>query len=413
MTKANVHYILIQSLYWMTYCTVSGYVSSFLRAVGFVDSSIGILVAVVGISSSLLQALLAGWIDLSGRRLLKPAAVSFLLLAIGVSGMLLLFPAMPVGLQGISFAVIMCSLQVTQPLVNTMSVCARERVSFSTARAIASLAFAGLSFLIGQLLAGFGVAVLSIARMGFGLVLLFCILTFPVRITHQQAMKKRQKNSGFFRRNKGFAVLMLGSLLAYFSHVLMNYYNYQIVLSKGGDNASLGIMLFLAAMVEVPVMLFYPRLQRLAVSGFWFVFSGFGFAVKAAAFLLAPDLTVFYAAQISQMFGWAMISVASVAYVREVTREEDTTRGQAYITLTYTGAMVLGSLSGGFLLQYQGVAMLLLTALVTAVLSGFVLLTGVRRIGSGVRGSRSPEDRYGISDRNEKSPAADPASYWK
>lgn len=80
------------------------------------------------------------------------------------------------------------------------------------------------------------------------------------------------------------------------------------------------------------------------------------------------------------MTAWALISVASVSFVKEVTDPEDSTRGQAFITLSYTVAMAAGSLSGGFLLQLMDVKTMLLLAIAFAAAGTLILALGIRKV---------------------------------
>lgn len=75
--------------------------------------------------------------------------------------------------------------------------------------------------------------------------------------------------------------------------------------------------------------------------------------------MLASSISVFYAVQIFQMFGWALITVSSVYYVNAIMKKEDAIKGQAYITMTYTFGSVLGSLIGGALIDDFGVKTML------------------------------------------------------
>lgn len=100
--------------------------------------------------------------------------------------------------------------------------------------------------------------------------------------------------------------------------------------------------------------------------------------LKSLGTLLAPSIPVFYAVQILQMFGWALITVSSVYYVNSVMEEQDAIKGQAYMTMTYTLGSVLGALIGGTLIDKAGVEAMLLFGTVSAFVGMGIILAAAR-----------------------------------
>lgn len=117
----------------------------------------------------------------------------------------------------------------------------------------------------------------------------------------------------------------------------------------------MGLSMALAAILELPTMFLFSKMLKKVRCDIWFRISGIFFMLKILGTLLAPSIPVFYAVQIFQMFGWALITVSSVYYVNAIMKKEDAIKGQAYITMTYTFGSVLGSLSGGILIDSLGV----------------------------------------------------------
>ncbi len=374
--KYNVHYALIHALFWTAYCTGTGYMSSRLLSIGYNSAQVGIVIALCGAGSILSQSLLSGVIDRSGRRKLKPVILTCVLLAILLSAVELFFPT-NMAILGICYGLNVVALQFLLPLINSMSVCCIGPVNFGLGRAIGSLTFALAAFVVGRLVTGYGMTVLSIVRICAFAAFVIAALRFPITFC-EPTDKKADREEGFFKRNPGFLTLMLGCTLVYFCQTLINNNGYQIVASKGGDNTALGISLALAALIEVPVMLMFRKLLKFKSAAFWFVLSGFGYAAKAFAFLAAPDVTFYYIAQIAQLIGWPLMQVASVQYVRTITTDRDTTRGQACITATYSIALIAGSPLGGFILEYLGVSSMLLTAAFCSLAGGAIMLVGIR-----------------------------------
>lgn len=385
---AGVHYSVIQGFFWIAYCAGVGFSSTYLLEIGFKNSEIGILIALSGVLAAVLQPSLAGKIDRSGKKLLKPVIFGGIVAAVGLSGLILLLPSGLWAVCGICFAGNLTVLQLLIPLVNSLSICGKGSnwINFGFSRAIGSLTYAAASYLLGMLVSGMGMEVLAGVRIVAFLALAGSIVAFPVRFTEVQ-QPKMQKNShkeGFFSRYPGFRIMMAGCFLIYLCHSFLTYYNYQIVLTKGGDEKTYGIVIALAAIMELPVMFGFAAMQKKKKAAFWFRLSGLGYFLKALTAYLAVNMMTYYLVQVFQMMAWAMITVASVCFVKDITREEDSTSGQAYLTLSYTCAMAVGSLSGGFLLQLVGVNTMLILAILFAAAGSFVLYAGIRKTGRAI-----------------------------
>ena len=56
-------YACIQSSYWLSFSAVMGFTSLYLLDVGFTNTEIGIIIAIAGIISAILQPMFAGYAD--------------------------------------------------------------------------------------------------------------------------------------------------------------------------------------------------------------------------------------------------------------------------------------------------------------------------------------------------------------
>ena len=129
----------------------------------------------------------------------------------------------------------------------------------------------------------------------------------------------------------------------------------------------MGLSMAIAALSEIPTMLLFTHMLRKMSSGFYIKLTGFFFLLKAAGSWLAPNVTVYYIVQATQIGAWALIAIASVYYVNAIMEPQDAVKGQAYFTAAYTLANVLAAPLGGRLIDTLGVnAMLMLGALCAA-----------------------------------------------
>ena len=126
----------------------------------------------------------------------------------------------------------------------------------------------------------------------------------------------------------------------FMSHSLINSFNYQIAMAKGGGSGEMGNAMTISAVSELPTMFLFGYLLKKKSSVFWFRLSGLFFVLKSIGTFLAFNIPTYYAAQPFQMFGWALLNVACVYYVDGIMEPQDSIKGQAYMAMTITAGDV-------------------------------------------------------------------------
>ena len=166
-------------------------------------------------------------------------------------------------------------------------------------------------------------------------------------------------------------VVLLGCILIFMSHSLINSFNYQIAMAKGGGSGEMGNAMTISAVSELPTMFLFGYLLKKRA-----VFSGS--ASPACFFVLKsigtfPGLLIFrtyYAAQAVPDVRLALINVACVYYVDGIMEPQDSIKGQAYMAMTITAGNVMSSLFGGWLIDAAGVGAMLICASLAASSAG-------------------------------------------
>lgn len=109
------------------------------------------------------------------------------------------------------------------------------------------------------------------------------------------------------------------------------------------------------------------------------VLAGIVFAVKNLAMLLAPNLTVIYLSQLLQFACFAIAIPGTVYYVNRLLPRALQVRGQSYMTMTISAGSVIGSLFGGWLIDFSGVPTMLLAGTVVATAGAALIWGGAER----------------------------------
>ena len=379
-------YSLIQFLYWFTYGSAINFASVYLLANGASNTLYGIVSAVACGISIVIQPLIATYADRDD----SPSLKTLILIMVGVllcclAGQAAFYGknlAMTCILVGMAILIV----QVLLPLVNALATeSADKSLNFSVARAAGSLGYAVMSFSLGRIIADSGAGVHPFVCIAISLAFVLSMAAFPFeKRKHGARAEERGAASAYFlKRYPLFSVGLIGCSLIYTSHVYLNSYVYQIVSAIGGNTESMGTVMGLAGILEMIAMVLYPWLRKKREAGFWMGFSGIFFTLKALATLLASSVSLLYAVQIFQPLGWGLMTVASVYFVNAVMEDHDQIKGQAYMTMTLSIGNIIGSLSGGAIIDQVGISGMLLVATIAGLLGTAILISAIFRMRSG------------------------------
>ncbi len=392
----TARYAVVQSSYWSAFCLIVNFASVYLLAHGLSNAQIGMMLAVAGAVATVVQPAAAGFVDRSRLPLRLWIVLGGVVLAALAAALL------PQGgglLVGLTYGLLVASIQVVQPLVNSLGMAAISRgfrVNFGVARASGSLAFALVSVGAGALVAATSAKVLLLLIAAVVAVFIGGAVTFAPRspIDAQTpggpssaagpadgATAAEARGPAPLGRREWllFAVLLGGLTLGMTSHMVINTFLFQIVDFHGGDATAMGLAMMIAAMVELPTMVFFDRIVARWTPGTLLVVGVVGFAVKNLAAWLAPNLAVVLLSQLLQFASFAVVIPGMVYYVNRLFPAELRVRGQAYMTMTLSAGTVVGALIGGVVLDAAGVPTLLLVGTVVATAGAALVWVGADR----------------------------------
>lgn len=384
----SVRYGTIQGCYWMGSSALMGYASVYLLGKGFTNTQIGLLTAVGCILSAVLQPALASYADRpespSVRTMLLGTNLVQLVLTIGLA---VTADSSSTVVRTLLYGVGITMLMLMLPFVNSLgmeTIRQGKDLDYGIGRGMGSVAYAIASWMLGRLTAAFGADVIPIWAIALTLLFLFCVFTFPFKKEVQKAEAGQKKASAdspaaFLKRYPSFAVVLLGCILIFTSHNLINSFNYQIAMAKGGGSGEMGNAMTISAVCELPTMFFFGYLLKKKSSVFWFRLSGLFFALKCVGTFLAFNIPTYYAVQPFQMLGFALMNVACVYYVDGIMEPQDSIKGQAYMAMTITVGNVISSLVGGWLIDAAGVGAMLICASLAAFIGGLIVCLGSKQ----------------------------------
>ena len=371
-------YAIVQGTIWGVYGFLFSFANRYLLARGLSSLRIGLILGVATGISFLLQPLLTALSDrlrfFSCRRILFLCAGLMTLCAAA----LLLRLSTPVIVILYAFATV--CLQILPAFANALGMNAIRNgrtLNFGISRGIGSVLFGVAAQVAIPLIDRFGLNTVPFCSAVLGILLMAAVLAFPeLEMRDEEPAELPTPALAFFRANGRFALLLVGVVLLYIGHNALSNCMYQIAVYKGDGNAQ-GTALLIAAFVELPTMFLFTKLLKLAKCERWLCLSCVFFTLRLALTLLLPGVYGLYAAQVAQMFGFALFAVSSVYYVGMVIDKRDVVKGQTYLAVANTLGCLIAHFLGGALIDGVGVGMALVIFTVLSILGGAISIGAV------------------------------------
>lgn len=397
--RLNFSYGCVHGTYWMIYGIVSSFASVFLLGRGYLNTEIGVILAVANVVAVVIQPLAADLADRSKR-------VS----TIGISQiMTIMMMVMTVGLfalrgkstaLSVIFILLIAWHTAVQPLINSLSFKLSDsgvHINFGMARSVGSLSYSVLCAVLGVLVERLGIEVLPIsAEIVMAMMAVSLLLTKRQYDKTKVQYKENETGSAetavsketaseinlleFIRRNKIFFIANIGVIGLYFSNSVMNNYLMQIVTEVGGNSADMGRILSLMAFLEIPTLVFFDKLRKKFTCQFMLKIAAIGFTIKILMCHIAATVVMILAAQVFQLIAFGLFLPAMVHFIDEIMSEGEAVKGQSVFTMMVTITTMLSSLIGGAILDISGAKMLTLVSLVATAAGAVIIIATVDRI---------------------------------
>lgn len=387
----DIKYSGIQILYFGAFSALMGYTSVYLLDKGFSNSLIGVLLAAVSAISVFTQPTVASFADKNQHIELRKIIAVILLAAVIMSAAIMLMGKGSIFLICLFAGIATCMYTVT-PLLNSMAFVFEKygiEINFGLGRGLGSAAYALVSLLLGYLVEGFGTEVLPMVYLSMNLLLIFFVYSFVIpKGEHQEeiinksetVVEDQEDQLSFFAfclKYKKFMIFIFGMILVYFTHTIINNFFIQVITPIGGTESDMGTAVFLAAMLELPAMLFFNSIRERINCATLIRAAAILYALKHALTYLATGMTMIYIAQSLQMVTFAIMTPAAVYYANQMIAKKDAIKGQSMITMATTASGIIANLAGGVLLDAIGVHQVLLLGIGISIAGAVVVMFGV------------------------------------
>lgn len=395
----TLRYAAIQGCYWAAFCASISYAAVYLQDRGFSNSSIGILLAIGNIFAVIVQPLVAAWVDKSEKITIRQSLCILMAVIVILSGLMCVLSGI-IWTVPILFIGICAILQTIQPLNSSLGMECEQYanpLNFGLARGIGSWSFAVLSTLLGMYLTHHKANTLPYIYLVLLLLEWFFIATFRYqdrRMTDKNEQldnvtDEHEKNEAtethngllsFARCYPRFMVFLLGVIMVFFMHMLINTFTINMVENVGGNSKDMGFALGLAAFCELPAMAIFSRLRHKTGVSKLIVFSAIVFSVKHILILFAPNVTILVGLHALQMLSYAIFLPGSIYYVNGIMQKGDEVKGQAYVTMAINIGGIFSSLIGGRIIDAFGFHTMMAIAAVVSIIGTVIMCFSIEPV---------------------------------
>ncbi len=375
----NTKYALIQGIYYIILCVLMSYGALYLGKVGLRTGFIGIVIASANIIATLAQPMIARYID-QHHTPLASILLGMAMLCGGLSVVMFVIGQLPY-FVAIIFSLLSAMAITMMPFINALTFVFEEKgvvLNFGLSRGIGSVAYALMSLILGYIVSRISPIYLPFVITISSLGLLPILRGFQNDHVgyHQETVKT--SFFSFLQHYKLFFLMLVGYILIYIDHQLINTYMIYIVRNIGGNSVSMGIATFIAAFLELPGMVLFQKYKDKLNISYVMIFAGIMYSIKHLLTLFAPNMTIFFIAQMLQIFAFALFIPASVFYIDSFFDKKDATTGQALFTMSATIAGVIASVAGGLLIEVTSVHITLFIFAVLSVVGSAILVSSIK-----------------------------------
>ena len=375
--NATAPYAFVHMMLWALYGFLFSYANPYLtNKLHLSDTAAGVTLGVATGIAFLLQPILTSVIDRTGLNVRRVSIICALFTTATAGATIL-----PVGDRAtmLLFAASCVSLQTLPSFANALGmegIRGGQQINFGLSRGLGSVFFGVGTRLAAPLIDKFGMDAVAVSGAVCAALLAFAVMLFPKgdRICVQQEEKPTNARE-FFRENPKFIGLLVGVILLYIGHNALSNCMYRIAESKltaGASEAAItdvqGTALMIAAVVELPMMFLFTRLVKKVRCDIWLILSTVFMTLRLVLSLLVSSAAGLYAAQLTQMFGYALFAVASVYYVGTVISRRNVVKGQTYLGSGNTMGCLLAYVLCGSLIDMIGVNKMLIVSIVLSVI---------------------------------------------
>ena len=388
--RLNVQYSLINVLYLALICGTMGFAANYLLDQGMANAMVGVILTTVSVLNACIQAFSAPIVDKSEVINEKKFIMASLLIG-AISCAVLLFGGKTLLIPAVILT--FAAASVGMPFLNSVAFLYEKEgieINYGVSRGLGSAAYAVAGWAFGKFLVDHSPSTLPWAYLLFFALTFFAVFTLPepkAENEESEEVKKAESISygEFFRKYRKLTTVVLGMVLIYFCHFMINNFMINVVTAiAGADGASgyQGTAVFIQAMVELPAMFLFAQLLKKFGVNQLMGFAAVMYALKHIVVLISVfsrSVPMYYGAMVLQGLSYAVIVPAAVYFANEMVEKADLNKGQSVVALSSTVGGLFASLVGGSLFDLMSVGGVLVIGVIATIAGAVLIFITTRR----------------------------------
>lgn len=404
--KLNIKYGILYAINSGLTAAMLAFAAIFLMDKGFANSNIGMILALCSVSSILIQTFFANFtVKFPNLRLQDILTGNLTLVILGAT--LLVF--VPNAFLFMLTIILTYSFAMSAtPFLNSLAFVYEDEginINYGLGRGFGSLSYAIVTLILGYLIEATSSNILPIVYIVFAILFILVVRSYrlseeplgemrqtqEVEVTATEQVEpdlkkgakvesipvEQQSLKDFLTKYRYLFLVIIGLALTLFGQSIVNTFMIHVVQPLGGDSSTVGVAIFLAAIVEVPVMMNFDKLLEKRSAGFWLKVAMIFYLAKITLLYFATSLWMVYLSQILQFGSFAIAYPAAVQYVKSAVTKADLFKGQTLFTISTTMSSVFASFFGGVLIDAMGTQKTVFIGLLAAIIGAVVIYYAV------------------------------------
>lgn len=376
MNKLQMKYNFLHIWYWVTSCTIYGYVAVFLQYKGLTNTQIGIVTGGGAVISIFVSPFISSLISkIKGLTIKKLMLILYMIMTVAFLCLTLL--PLPAFLIMALYISLICLVVSNVPFLSTICMDYLKTghyLNFGLSRGLGSISYAISAVVIGQFIEFFDPNVIAPVFIIFGILLIVLLFSMPDCKIEREEVSNDNDIISFIKNYKIFFFILLGFAFSFAASSTLSTYLINIVKKLGGSTSLYGIAIFLMAASEMPVMAVTHSLLKKFKSETLLIVAITCYILRNFTICLAPHLVILLIGMMFQGVSYGLFTAVITYYVNDHIQPAHQMSGQTMIGIMTTGiGSTIGNVFGGILQDTFGLNSMLIFACILTLLGVIIV----------------------------------------
>lgn len=389
--RLEVNCAFIHGTYWMSYCTIGGFMAVYLAYKGLTDSHIGLTSSLVYLIGIILQLTIANFSDSHFSVPIKYIITGMYVAAMIFAAMVNYVP-MPVALMMIAFSLAQAISHATDCFINAMIVQFNNlgvSVKYGWPRSIGSALYALMALVMGIAIEKHSPAIIMPVFVLIAIPGILAVLFLPkpaqyakpemLETYSQKSKGEKVSIPGMLTGNPTFVLLLVGLFVAAVGFQPCNIFMIRIFERVGGGADNLGINNFFSSAFQLPVLcLSAVILKKVKCRNLVFTTIVIH-CIRLFLLIFCNSVVPIYIISALSGINEGLYVFSTLEFANSVVRENEKVRAQSLIAVARTLGNVVGNSIAGVLIEGNGVQSMLGFGTCMCIVAGVIMFFCLRK----------------------------------